>query len=88
MSTPSVLGAIFGNTLLSGVEPDPEEPDRDRVYVGPRYEWCYVLVDAGSVRLNATGHTFTTLPVGTPIYQDADRCAQRYIRINTNRGES
>lgn len=69
------------SVLLTGIEQDPDEPEFDRVYVGPRWEWKYVLVKHDTVHLNAMGHTFTTLAPDTPIYEDPERrdaaCDQR-----------
>ncbi len=56
--------------LLTGVEPDPDEPEFDRVYVGPRYNWNYVLAKHGEVSLNF-GHTYTVLDPNAKIYHDA-----------------
>lgn len=41
-----IFGLAFGtHVLITGVEPDPVDPALLRVYVGPRYNWHYVLIE-------------------------------------------
>lgn len=73
------IGAFLhpDGVLLTGMEPDPEEADMDRVYVGPRYNWRYVLVKRGTFHLSE-GHCAAVLPKNTPVYVDeAGRDAAR-----------
>ena len=61
--------------LVTGVESDPDEPDMTRVYVGPRYDWKYVLVsgdEALKVRREFHGstHLVTVLDPEAQIFQD------------------
>lgn len=61
--------------LISGVESDPEEPDMFRVYVGPRYNWKYVLVsgDEGlkvKREFHGSSRLVTVLDPEAQIYQD------------------
>lgn len=80
MSAPTIIDVLLGKaTLITGVEQDDTEPDRDRVYLGPRYHWIYALVEHGAVQLTE-GHTFTTVPDGTPLYQDTERVNPAYLR--------
>lgn len=65
---------MFGMTLITGVEPD-EIGGLDRVYVGPRWEWVYALVPAGSVHLGPQ-HTVVRLPEDVALYQDVVRQAE------------
>jgi hypothetical protein len=72
---------LFGRgVLVTGIEQDPDEPTMDRVYVGPRYYWRYVLVDHDSMHTNAMAHTITTLPEDIAIYQDREHCPAAYLR--------
>jgi hypothetical protein len=41
----------------------------DRVYVGPRWRWTYVLADHGTVTMGPQ-HTVTHLPPDAAIYVD------------------
>ena len=42
----SVMEAALGlAVIVTGLEPDDEDPDLLRVYIGPRYHWRYVLVE-------------------------------------------
>lgn len=67
---PGILDLILGRSILIvGVEPDDENPELERVYLGARYRWVYALAPLGSTRLGR-GHTLTTLPEGVPLYQD------------------
>ena len=59
--------------LITGVEQDPDEPEFDRVYLGPRWEWKYALAPHGAVRMNSMSHTLITVLPGTPIYCDEAR---------------
>lgn len=72
MSEPSIVSLLTGRAvLISGVEQDPDEPEFDRVYLGPRYDWNYALAPHGTVKLGM-GHTFTTLDPDVPIYCDEE----------------
>lgn len=57
--------------LVTGIEQDAEEPEFDRVYIGPRYEWRYVLTDHGAVKLGPQ-HNYTVLPDDVPVYVDEE----------------
>lgn len=70
----SIVDLICGRAvLISGVEQDPDEPEFDRVYLGPRWEWKYALAPHGTVHADAMGHTFTTVGPDAVIYCDEER---------------
>lgn len=72
-----LFGLLLGeHVLISGVEDDPE-PGLLRVYVGPRYDWTYVLVrdpeQQRKVRSAFASSMHLTMPKPDgPIYVDED----------------
>lgn len=71
----ALLGVPTRTVLITGIEdePDPEEAGLFRVYVGPRYLYRYVLVDAATAddlrRQWGWGHLFTDLAETSVVYQ-------------------
>jgi hypothetical protein len=78
------IGMLLGDhVLITGVEDDPTEPDLLRVYIGPRYEWRYVLVgdpaEQEKVR-RAWGYTLSHLTMARPDHYYVDEAALAEMR--------
>lgn len=70
----ALLGLPSRTHLITGIEDDPDESDRMRVYIDARYLNRFVLVDtAQGEALRARWgafHTFVDLPEDATIYQE------------------
>lgn len=72
-----MIGLLFGERLVVGIEPDAEEPELTRIYIDARYEKRFVLAgeeDAERIRRAwaSTAHLTINLPAGTPIYRESE----------------
>ena len=76
----SFLGLATGtHALIVGVEPDPDEPELTRVYLGSRHMCQYVLVSGDSAESvknawNSAHHV--TAPWPSSVYVDDDERAR------------
>jgi len=78
--TADIVG-LFSGVMVTGIEDDPDEYGLLRVYVGPRYNWNFVLAsgnDAENVRgaWAGGGHVSIRMRDDATIYHDPEGLAR------------